>query len=400
VGSVASVIFNAAQSLNAIAINNQGTATLNDDVVLKNLYVNGGTAVGSGTITIDDGGAGGAQIKSDGGTGDGHVNVPVNIPVSINADIAGGATAFLDGPMTLGAGKTITKVNDGWLQIDGPQSNGAGSAIAIDYGQVNFGSNIGAGLTGADRPNVYVNVGTGGNGKARIDANQQLNTLHVNNDGVATITPTANGSRLVEAQSLSMDATGKLDIGNNKVMVHGGTLGSWNGSAYDGLTGEIQRGRNGGAWDGAGGVITTLTAAATPNTLTTVAIALADDIGKVGKNFGGTVAASGDVLMMYTYNGDVNLNGRVDADDYFVIDSNYNKTGSVFGYEKGDFSYDGKINGDDYMLIDDAFAGQGAPFSSGAAVAGVTAVPEPAAGVTLSVLGALSMLRRSRRSHG
>jgi hypothetical protein len=104
---------------------------------------------------------------------------------------------------------------------------------------------------------------------------------------------------------------------------------------------------------------------------------------------------------MYTYNGDANLSGKVDADDYFQIDSHYNKSDNASkSYFNGDFNYDGKINGDDYMLIDSAFAGQGAPFSSGAAVAGVTAVPEPAAGVTLSVLGALSMLRRPRRSHG
>ena len=34
-----------------------------------------------------------------------------------------------------------------------------------------------------------------------------------------------------------------------------------------------------------------------------------------------------DTLVMYTYAGDANLDGKVDADDYFQIDTNYNKSG-------------------------------------------------------------------------
>ena len=67
---------------------------------------------------------------------------------------------------------------------------------------------------------------------------------------------------------------------------------------------------------------------------------------------------------MYTYTGDANMDGKVDADDYFQIDSNYNKSGptpgsgTAFGFNKGDFNYDGHINGDDYFLIDSAYANQ------------------------------------------
>ena len=58
------------------------------------------------------------------------------------------------------------------------------------------------------------------------------------------------------------------------------------------------------------------------------------------------------------------------------------------------FNYDGQINGDDYFLIDNAYAGQGTPFSSGAAaMSGVSAVPEPA---LLGLLPAALLLRRRR----
>jgi hypothetical protein len=66
---------------------------------------------------------------------------------------------------------------------------------------------------------------------------------------------------------------------------------------------------------------------------------------------------------MYTYGGDANLSGKINADDYFQIDSYYGKTGgSNLGWLNGDFTYDGKINGDDYFVIDSNFAAQTTPF--------------------------------------
>jgi hypothetical protein len=102
---------------------------------------------------------------------------------------------------------------------------------------------------------------------------------------------------------------------------------------------------------------------------------------------------------MYTWNGDANLSGHVDADDYFQIDSNYNKTAdSAMSFFNGDFNYDGKINGDDYFLIDNAFTNQSAPFSPGAIPAGVSTVPEPAGLALLTGASATIMIRRRRRA--
>ena len=112
---------------------------------------------------------------------------------------------------------------------------------------------------------------------------------------------------------------------------------------------------------------------------------------------------------MYTYSGDANLDGKVDADDYFQIDSNYNKSGPTGQrnrlryFNKGDFNYDGNINGDDYFLIDSTYVGQagvviahGAPsIDAGDAIAGVAAVPEPAS-LSMLVLGAGLIARRRR----
>jgi hypothetical protein len=96
---------------------------------------------------------------------------------------------------------------------------------------------------------------------------------------------------------------------------------------------------------------------------------------------------------MYTYNGDANLSGRVDADDYFAIDARYNHSGSEFGFARGDFNYDGMINGDDYMLIDYAYVAQTAAFPS--ATTAAIAVPEPAS-LAIVALGALLCAKRRR----
>ncbi len=99
---------------------------------------------------------------------------------------------------------------------------------------------------------------------------------------------------------------------------------------------------------------------------------------------------------MYTYTGDANLDGKIDADDYFAIDSNYNKSGAVFGYASGDFNYDGKINGDDYFLIDSAFLAQGAPFSRGDALDAASPVPETKPAAMLLAAGTLLLSQRRR----
>ena len=94
--------------------------------------------------------------------------------------------------------------------------------------------------------------------------------------------------------------------------------------------------------------------------------------------FGGQSVGSSDVLVMYTYAGDMDLDGDVDGDDYFRIDQGFQSHGALTGYENGDLNYDGKINADDYFIIDRNYSRQGSPFAAALTrLAGVSAVPEP-----------------------
>src|SRR5207253_7969409 len=146
------------------------------------------------------------------------------------------------------------------------------------------------------------------------------------------------------------------------------------GSSYTGVTGLIQSGRNGGApaagnWGGSG-IVTSQTDATTSN-YTSIGVATAQQVKNLA-NPGDTATWSGqtvtgsDTLVMYTYGGDANLDGKINVDDYGHID--FNVSLGTSGWFNGDFNYDGKINVDDYGIIDFNVGIQGSPFPTGSGV--------------------------------
>src|SRR5206468_1560668 len=113
---------------------------------------------------------------------------------------------------------------------------------------------------------------------------------------------------------------------------------------------------------------------------------------------GRTITGS-DTLVMYTYGGDANLDGKINVDDYGHIDSSVVLPG-VSGWFNGDFNYDGKINVDDYGIIDSNVPIQGAAFFTGGGTSvplSASAVPEPA-GLALLGAGAVGWISRRRRA--
>jgi len=248
------------------------------------------------------------------------------------------------------------------MNVTGAQSHGAGSTLAVTGGAVNLNTNAGANLA----------LGVSGGATATFNASQHLRGLNI-----------SGGS--------------KVDLKDQSLIVAGGAVGSWAGGAYSGLTGQIASGRNGGSWDGPG----LITSAATPGSNhTTIGIVTADDLGIAGGTWHGESVSSGDVLAMYTYGGDANLDRKINIDDYGRIDAGVGQSGSVHGWYNGDFNYDGAINIDDYGIIDGNIGSQGAPMGAsmpgGSFASSVAAVPEPAA-VSLFGLGLLAVRRRRRQ---
>jgi len=126
-----------------------------------------------------------------------------------------------------------------------------------------------------------------------------------------------------------------------------------------GITGLIQTGRNGGAWNGTSGIITT----SASGNITTLGVATAQQAKQLANPtdttvFDGETVTGTDVLVKFTYGGDANLDGKINVDDYGHIDTSIPL--GLSGWFNGDYNFDGKINVDDYGIIDFNIGIQGA----------------------------------------
>jgi hypothetical protein len=205
-------------------------------------------------------------------------------------------------------------------------------------------------------------------------------------------------ARVLKTGPVAVTGSGKIDLRDNKLITTTAP-GALSGATYDGVQGLVQAGLNGGTWDGSG-LVTSLPDAA--NGLTTLGVATGEQIRGLGATdtdvWAGQTITGASTLAMYTWAGDLNLDGVINGDDYANIDFNSGTPGTS-GYFNGDINYDGVINGDDYAAIDFGVNAQGAPFPTSGSAEGslaVTAVPEPA-GLSVIALAAATLLGRRRR---
>jgi hypothetical protein len=93
--------------------------------------------------------------------------------------------------------------------------------------------------------------------------------------------------------------------------------------------------------------------------------------------------------------GDATFDGRIDADDYALIDQAIGTRNANAGYLNGDFNLSGGIpDSDDYFIIDHAFAQQWARLNLGF-LGPSAAIPEPS--MLLMIFAPAALLMRRRR---
>ena len=181
---------------------------------------------------------------------------------------------------------------------------------------------------------------------------QTLAALNLGPAATATLlNPASHGDRTVLVLgNLTESSTSTLNLGSNDMIVQGGN--------FPNLVTKIRSGLNlshGGYWNGPG--ITSSTAAAGGNTALGIELNSNGSGGTLVSTFDGQGVSSSAVLIKYTYYGDANLDGKVNASDYALLDNGLNM--GLTGWQNGDFNYDGVINGDDYALADNAYNTQG-----------------------------------------
>jgi hypothetical protein len=371
---------------------------------------------------------------------------PYRIQSSGNVTLAGSVT--LAGALTHSAGfltVSDTLTGDG-ASISLSSTPTSGAAVLTGSSSTLAGTiDISFDGTGADRvgptvgtltlgPAVTVHTGTRGGAvgnpgsflvnNGTISAQTPGTTLTVTSSTVTnngTIAAT-NGSTVLagavrNAGTISVAAASVLRLGylpspnTGHIDVAGGTfiLDYYDLSPYASLRQQLLSGFAGGTWTGTTG-ITSSTAAADP--AHSLAVGYADASALLGLNgtkngtiAGQSVDATTVILQVVPY-GDANLDGKVNADDYALLDKGLSSHASTWWL--GDFNYDGTVDQNDYLLIDttylsthpasapDLLVQRESRFGPAYVSALLTSIPEPSS-VACLFAGLLFTRRRNAR---
>src|SRR5205823_5387997 len=172
--------------------------------------------------------------------------------------------------------------------------------------------------------------------------------------GKVELRVTANATRVIKVPVRSVSGTGKIDLKHNH-LITASAIGSATGGVYNGVSGLIQSGRGGGGggapfWDGTTGIVTTMPDATSGN-FTSIGVATAQQVKSLASAsdtavWSGQTVTGSNTLVMYTYGGDANLDGKINVDDYGKIDFAVGLPGPA-GWYHGDFIYGGEVKRDD-----------------------------------------------------
>jgi hypothetical protein len=229
------------------------------------------------------------------------------------------------------------------------------------------------------------------NGSAAVNLalTRSFSSVAIASGGRLSANPGANLT--LSADSLAIAGTGVLDLNDNNLVIRSGGQ-----AALDEVFNWISSGRNGGPggpWTGSG----IISGSAKANPYKGLASALNDrgDGRLLLASLGGQTLNAQSVVVRYTWNGDANLDRRLDADDYFQIDSNY--SAKAPGYRNGDFNYDRRIDIDDYIELDSAVLAQLAQSGGGGGAAVRAAEPSKKTSIEKDVKTTRRNLRQSVR---
>jgi hypothetical protein len=200
-------------------------------------------------------------------------------------------------------------------------------------------------------------------------------------DGAVTVARgavLASSGQIGTVRSLAIESGASLDILGGALVVRSG--------GYSPIATLLSSNRLHSSLVNTGGRNDFATLGAIPNSLSGLALY---------SSFLGTPVTPTDTLVRFTYRGDTNLDGTLNAADFNAVLSGL--TNSLTGWQNGDINYDGTVNGTDWSLFLSAYnfvLGGGLPFSNDASPAG--SIPEPTSAAIL--LAGTALFARRRRA--
>lgn len=340
---ISSINGNASLDLNGF---NQTLAGLTSQPVTSALVSLTNTASGSPTLTVNNGVA-----NAYGGNITGNLNLAKTN--AGNLTLSGATLAFTGN----------TTVTGGSLTVQSPIRNPGGKLSVAGPGTaaLNAGSIAGTNVVSGEFSAISVSAA----GSVSVAASNR---------------PTVAQTVLITS-GVSVAGGASLDLANNDMLVHNGdaaAIGTLVSAWY-----------SGGLLAGAG----LKSSSATAGNYTSLGVALNVDGqgGALYPVFDGQAAAATDVLVKYTYVGDTDLSGAVDATDLANLLAGM--SGHLTGWINGDLNYDGHVDSVDYGLLLGGLANQGASLGGPSGASG--AVPEPSNLAWLAL--AMPALSRRRR---
>lgn len=196
-----------------------------------------------------------------------------------------------------------------------------------------------------------------------------LNWLTVNTGARFSLAP--DGASPLVLNNLVNDGAAALDLANNTLAVWG-YVGP--ATMLPRIEDWVRSARNSaaGAWTGNG--ITTSAAALRPHSGLATVVNNTGDGTRLVPTLGGVSIPADWIIVKFTGDGDSDLNGVIDGDDYFRADLGFLSQSG--GYARGDLNYDGRIDIDDYFLLDTAFSRQSGPLAVQSAPMAPATIPD------------------------
>jgi hypothetical protein len=215
--------------------------------------------------------------------------------------------------------------------------------------------------------------------------------------GRVAVSSVAQGGETSRIGTLALTGSGQLDLADTRAVIDAGDANL--------VRQYLQTAYADGTWTGPG--LTSSVAATDPLSAAAIGYVTASQLGTTA--WGGIVGLTGsELLTRLTVAGDANLDGRIDSDDFSLLDRGLRSHGG--SWMLGDFDYSGVVDAADawlqqrsYLLQTDPAAATGllaqweVQYGQAHVASLLVSVPEPAAALTGLLLGTLATLRRTGR---
>ena len=305
-------------------------------------------------------------------------------------------TVNVDGSYTLGA-MVFDNANSYTLSGTGitiATASGPGS-ITVNTGThtISAALTLSADTTFTSAANTGIAITGNLTAAGRAITKAGLGTVQFNNVRASSLNVTAGSVQIrSRANSGAFSRVDSLSVANGSIAING-TLDLAdddvivNATPVATVASDIVVGFNSGSWNGKGITSSAAQSLAGSAHKTALGYATASNVGIT--TFDGQSVTGANVLVRYTYSGDANLDGVVNALDFDALATNFGAASGKVWYQ-GDFNYDGFTNTQDFMLLASNF-NQVLPAPVLASL-----VPEPTSMWIVAGVGAMVLVRRRR----